>query len=216
MIGGLVAGAVGGPAGRLLTEPPLDPSSSEARSLLRRELLHPDYHDQDLVEQVVNWVTRQIDKGITAASDAPPLTTFAAMLVFLVLVGGLAWLLSRARRTARGVGEPGAVLADDSVTAAELRARADAALAAGRHEDALVDAFRALTVRQVERGRLVDAPGATAHEVAGALAASYPHQRPRVDGSALLFDQVLYGDRPATREQASGVLELDDELAALG
>jgi hypothetical protein len=216
VIGGLVAGTVvGAPALRLVSDPPLDPSSREARSLLRRELLHPEYHDQDVVEQVIGWLSREIDKGLTAASGAPPLTTFAAMLVFVLLVAGLAWLLSRARRTARGSGEPGAVLADESVTAADLRARADAALAEGRHEAALVDAFRALTVRQVERGRLDDAPGATAHEVAGALATSYPHQRPRVDDSAVLFDQVLYGDRPATREQATGVLALDDELAAL-
>jgi hypothetical protein len=216
VIGGLVVGTLaGGPARLLVSDPPLDPSSREARSLLRRELLHPDYHDQNVVERVVSWIAREIDKGLAAASDAPPLTTFAAMLVLVLLVGGLTWLLSRARRTARGAGGAGAVLTDESVTAADLRARADAALAEGRHEDAVVDAFRALTVRQVERGRLDDAPGATAHEVAGALATSYPHQRPRVDDSALLFDQVRYGDRPATREQASDVLALDDELAAL-
>ena len=92
------------------------------------------------------------------------------------------------------------------MSAAELRARADAALAEGRHGDALVDGFRALAARQVERGRLDDLPGATAHEVADALGAAYPAQRGRVDGSAALFDRVLYGDRPASREQATGVL----------
>ena len=79
----------------------------------------------------------------------------------------------------------------------------------------MVDAYRALAVRQVERGRLDDTPGATAHEVARALAAEYPHQRPRVDASAALFDAVLYGDRPASRDQAAGVLALDDELATV-
>ena len=102
---------------------------------------------------------------------------------------------------------------DGTVTAAQLRARAEAALAEGRYAPALVDGFRALAVRQVERGRLEDLPGATAHEVAAALATAYPEQRVRVDGSALLFDEVLYGDRPATRDQATGVLALDDELA---
>ena len=32
---------------------------------------------------------------------------------------------------------------------------------------------------------------------------------------ARLFDLVLYGDRPATREQAELVLALDDELAGV-
>lgn len=195
--------------------PPLDPSSSQGRSLLRRELLHPEYHDRNLVEVIVNWLSRQLDRGLSAMSQAPPLSTLAAMVVFLLLLAGLAWLLSRARRTARSAGPERAVLTDEPVTAAQLRQRADQALAAGRHEDAVVDGFRAITVRQVERGRLDDTPGATAHEVAGVLATTYPHQRQRVDGSALLFELVLYGDRPASREQASGVLALDDELAGL-
>lgn len=202
------------PDALLLSAPPLDPSGDEARSWLRRELLHPEYHQQNVVEQVITWLQRQVDRGVEAASKAPPLSTFAAMLVFLLLVGGLAWLLSRARRTARQAATAGPVLTDETVTADQLRRRADAALAEGRHAAALVDGFRALAVRQVERGRLDDLPGATAHEVADALATAYPEQRQRVGGSAALFDQVLYGDRPATREQATGVLALDDELAA--
>ncbi|MFC4787032.1 DUF4129 domain-containing protein [Nocardioides sp. MAHUQ-72] len=195
-----------------LAEPPLTPSGDEGRSWLRKELLHPEYHQQNVVEQVVTWLQRQVDRGVAAASHAPPLSTFAAMVVFLLLVAGLVWLLSRVRRTPRRPAGAGPVLEDDPVTAAELRDRAERALVEGRHADALVDGFRALAMRQVERGRLDDAPGATAHEVAGALAASYPDQRARVDACASLFDQVRYGDRPATREQAAAVLALDDDL----
>ena len=88
-----------------------------------------------------------------------------------------------ARRGADASGAP--VLADEAVTAAELRApgRGGAGRGAPRATPC-VDGFRALAVRQVERGRLDDAPGATAHEVADALAAAYPEQRRRVDGSA--------------------------------
>ena len=198
-----------------LVAPPLDPSGDEARSLLRRELLHPEYHQQNLVEQVLAWLQRPVGQGLDAAAQAPPLTTLAAMVVLLLLVVALAWLLSRARRTARQGAEARAVLTDEVVTATELRTRAEAALAQGRPTDALVDGFRALTVRQVERGRLDDTPGATAHEVADVLGATYPHQRQRVDGSARVFDLVLYGDRPATGEQARDVLSLDDELTGL-
>ncbi len=196
-----------------LSGAPLDPSGDEARSWLRRELLHPEYHQQNVVEQAITWLQRQVGKGIDAASHAPPLSTFAAMLVFLLLAGGLVWLLSRASRTARQPAAQGPILADESVSAEQLRTRAETALAEGRHAAALVDGFRALAVRQVERGRLDDLPGATAHEVAAALASAYPEQRERVGASAALFDQVLYGDRPATREQAAAVLALDDELA---
>ena len=106
----------------------------------------------------------------------------------------------------------GAVVDDLSVSAGELRARAERALSEGRHEDAVVDGFRALTVRQAERGYVEDLPGATAHEVAVAVGAAHPAHRGRVTGSAAVFDQVRYGDHPATATQVVAVLELDDDL----
>ena len=135
------------------------------------------------------------------------------MVVFLLLLGALVWLLSRTQRTRRARSTIGPVLGRDVISAAELRARAEAALTGGRPAEALVDGFRALAVRQVERGRLDDSPGATAHEVAMSLAAEFPQHGERVGENARLFDLVRYGDRPATPEQATGVLTLDDELA---
>lgn len=197
---------------QLVADPPLDPSPDDARSLLRRELVHPEYHERNVVEQILAWIQRFVNDSISAAAEAPPLSTFAAMVVFLLLAVGLVWLLSRARRTARAARERGAVLTDEKVSADELRARAERALAEGRNADAVVDGFRALAVRQVERGNLDDLPGATAHEVALAVGAVHPGQRQRVDGSAALFDSVLYGDRPASSGQAVEVLQLDDVL----
>ena len=196
-----------------MTPPPLDPSPDEARQLLERELVHPEYHRHNVFNQLLDWLDRFVNSTVDAASHTPPLSTFAAMVAFLLLVLALAWLLSRARRTARSSRDRSVVSADEVVTAAELRRRAERALAEGRHEDAVVDGFRALAVRQVERGRLDDLPGATAHEVALALGAAHPQSRGTVDRTATLFDAVRYGDRPASREQAAGVLELDDALA---
>jgi len=197
----------------LVVEPPLDPSGDEARSSLRRELAHPEYHDRNPFDVLMDWINRLVNGLIEGARNAPPLSTFAAIVAFLVLGLALAWLLSRARRTPRAAGRAGPVVEDVTVTAADLRSAAERALAEGRNAAALVDGFRALTVRQVERGWLDDRPGATAHEVADALATTYPEQRGRVAGSAALFDAVRYGDRPATRDQAADVLALDDALA---
>lgn len=197
-----------------LAGPPLDPSPDEARSLLRRELVRPEYNEQDPMQRLLDWLQRTIQSGLETASTASALPTVLAILLFLALLVLLGWLVSRARRSAPAPASDRAVLTEQRFTAAQLRDRADAALAAGRTEDALVEGFRALTTRQIERGRLEDLPGATAHEVAESLAASFPHQRPRVADSAALFDLVLYGDRPATREQATRVLALDDELAS--
>jgi Domain of unknown function (DUF4129) len=193
-------------------DPPLDPSGAEARSALRRELLRPEYHQQNVLQQIIEWLLRKVTGGLNAAAEAPPLSTLAAMVILVALVAALVWLASRARRTAHDREEKRAVLTEEIVTASELRARAEAALEAGRFEEAVVDGFRALAVRQIERGRLADNPGATAHEVASTLAAEYAALGDRVQASALLFDEVLYGDRPASREQALSVLGLDDDL----
>jgi hypothetical protein len=196
----------------LLADPPLDPSGAEARSQLRRELLHPEYHQQNLLQELMRWLMRKLGGGLDRASQAPPLSTFMAMVAFVLLVLALGWLLSRARRTARQQDEKRSVLTEEVVSADELRSRAEAALEAGRFEEAVVDGFRAVAVRQVERGRMADNPGATAHEVAETLASEHPATSDRVHACARLFDEVLYGGRPATRDQAASVLALDDEL----
>ncbi|WP_426246144.1 DUF4129 domain-containing protein [Nocardioides sp. LHG3406-4] len=194
---------------------PLDPSPDEARSWLRRELLKPEYNEQDLLNRLVSWLERTLNEGLDAASRVPPLSAFAAMLVLLLLVLALVWLLSRARRSSAAGGPAGPVLGEERVGAAELRARAEAALAEGRLDDALVDGFRAVAVRQIERGRLADAPGATAHEVARDLGLAVPDLAARIGDAATLFDRVLYGGRPATRDQAGSVLALDDDLVGV-
>jgi hypothetical protein len=198
-----------------LADPPLDPSGGDGRSLLRRELLKPEYNDQALVSRFVEWLREKLLDGVGAASGSPPYTAFATMVLVVVLVLALVWLAGRVRTTRRAGTPAGPALGEERLTAAELRQRAEAALADGRPEAALVDAFRALAVRQVEHVRIEDVPGATAHELAGLLEAAYPQLASRLAAAADRFDQVLYGDRPATPDQAREVLALDDDLVGV-
>ena len=200
---------------RLLSDPPLHPTGDEGRSLLRRELLRPEYHDQALLTRFVEWLREQVARGLDVAAGSPPLATLAAMIVLVVLVTALGWLLSRARMTSRRRAERTPALADDGLSADALRARAEAAARDGRHGDAVVDAFRALALRQIERGRIEGVPGATAHELAVALGEAFPPLATRTAAAADLFDLVRYGDRPATADQARGLLELDDDLVGV-
>lgn len=193
-------------------QPPLEPTPDEARGDLIGELTRPEYNDQDVLQRLLDWVQRRIDGTVAGASALPALTWLAVTVIAVGLLVALVLLLSRAQRTARRRGDATAVLTADAVTAAELRARAEQALADGRHGDAVVDAFRALAVRQVEVGRLDHTPGSTAREVAVALAEQYPQQRDEVGDGARLFDAVMYGDRPATRAEAEAVLAIDAAL----
>lgn len=201
-------------AARIALDPPLDPSGDEARSALRRELAKPEYQDANLIERLQDWLTRFFDRGVQRVSGLDTVPTFFLVLLGVGLLVALGLLVSRARRTARVRSRDVPALTDESITAKELRARADGAFAAGRYDDALLDGFRALAVRQVERGRIEDLPQATAHELASSLGTTFDTQRERIDRSADAFDAVLYGDRTATREQAAAVLALDDELGS--
>ena len=193
--------------------PPLDPSGDEGRRLLRDELAHSEYHQQHLWQRLIDWLNRLFDRSVGAASHSSWVTVLVTMLLVALLAVGLALVLSRLSRDRRTRTRTEALLPQERPSATELRRRAEASLAEGRHGEAVVDGFRALAARQIERGRLDDAPGATAHEVAARLAASYPDQGQRVGQSADLFDATMYGDRLATREDATGVLGLDDALA---
>ena len=195
-------------------DPPLVPSPDEARDSLGRELLGPEYQ-QDLLSRVLARIARMFQEAAGVAAGAGVGSYVAAAVVFLLLALSLIWLVSRARPSATTAGDPGPLLARERITAAELRRRAEDSLREGRLEDAVVDGVRALTVRQVERGRLEILPGATAREVTLRLAADFEDQRPRLARLAHLFDSVRYGGRPASSADAESVLALDDDLAGV-
>ena len=195
-----------------LPGPPLVPTPGDARRALRSELVDPQYYEKDLVQRILEWLQRIIDGTVEGASSLPALTWLAVTFIVVALGAGLLLLLSRARLTARQREDDQAVLTHAVVSATELRARAERALDEGRYADAVIDGFRALAVHQVERGRLDNAPGSTAREVALALAVQHPHEREQVELGARLFDAAMYGERPATREEADTVLAIDAQL----
>jgi hypothetical protein len=197
----------------MLAPPPLHPSGDEGRRLLREELLHGEYHRQNVFQRILDWLGRRLDGGIGAASGSSWVTTLVTMAVAALLLIGLVWVLTRFRRDRRRRTEAEALLPEHHASAAELRRRAEAALREGRHDEALVDAFRAVAARQVERGRIDDQPGATVHEVAARLAATYPAHGSRVGRTADAFDATMYGHRTASRDDASEAIALDDTLA---
>ena len=70
-----------------------------------------------------------------------------------------------------------------------------------------------MAVRQVERDRIDDVPGATAHEVAVALAEVFPEQaRRRATAARASSTWSCTAAGAATRDQAVDVLGLDDRL----
>lgn len=193
----------------------VDLTPDEARSELRRELLRPEYRERDLLGRALQWFLREVDRVLNAASGVPPLSYLAALVVGLVLVLALGLVLSRLGRRNHEMDASPLLLLEEGVTAEQLRARARAALAERRHKDAVVDAFRALATSQVEQRRIENVPGATAHELAAALAEVFADHRAEIVAAADLFDATLYGDQDVRHEQAASLLALETDLAGV-
>lgn len=198
---------------------PLDPSGAEGRSLLRRELLEPRYHE-DPLGTLLAWIERRLAQGLDVAAGAPAISTVVAMVLLVLLVLALGLLASRARSTARVRAASREVLATGTTGARELRDHAERLLTEGRPAEALLESFRALARRQVEQGRLRDDPGATAREVAADLRRVLGGEAGeatavRLADAAENFDAVLYGGLTATPDQVRAVLALDDELGTV-
>lgn len=190
---------------------PADLSGDEARARLRRELLDPDYQE-DVLQTLLGRIERWMDETLAAASSVPALSWIAALAVAVVLVVVLVVLLSRLKGgAARPAAAPDGPVLARRLSADEHRARAESALVAGDARTAVVEGYRALAVRQVERSRIDDLPQATAHEVGDLLAEAFRADAGRVRTAADAFDLALYGDRPVDPAAAGAVLALDDE-----
>jgi Domain of unknown function (DUF4129) len=101
---------------------------------------------------------------------------------------------------------------DGLMSADEHRRASLAALGSGDDAAALVEAFRAIAARAVQRGVLEERPGRTAHELTLGLSPFFPdHAQPMAEASTM-FDLVFYGHLPATAADARSVLELDEAL----
>ena len=129
--------------------------------------------------------------------------------------GGRARLgVAPCRRSARPAtgGDRGACSTDGTRSAAWHRAAADAAAAAGDVRTAVLERFRAVVRELEERAVLAEQPGRTADEAARDAAARLPGLGERLTAAARIFDDVRYGDRPATAAMDEALRELDAAL----
>ena len=202
-----------------LLDPPLDPSSGEARRWLADELAKAEYALEEnpirrAIREFLDWFMRQFDGGAGEAVSRWWMVVIIALL--LVIVGIIIWAVVRLQpgRRMRRQAE-GGIFDEAGISAAEYRTRAESARAAGDFAGAVLDGYRAIAGEAVERFILDDRPGATAREIARDLAAPFPGERPSLRDAAATFDAVRYGDAAVGADDAERILDLDRRLRAI-
>jgi hypothetical protein len=187
------------------------PDPDSARSWVERELSRPEY-ERSLLERFFGWLGELWDRLTQTALDASPLSTGAAVLVLVALVGLAVAAAGRLRREQRGPRQAGGAVVAQGDSPDAHRAAAERALESGDDARALVEAFRALASRSARRGLVLDRPGLTAHEVATELGRVFDARSAELTAAAGLFDGIFYGAQPARPGDARAVLDLDDDL----
>ncbi|MGB3764668.1 MAG: DUF4129 domain-containing protein [Ornithinimicrobium sp.] len=187
------------------------PDRDEARDLLIQELAKPEYNrPENPLLRLAGWLADQLNGLLNVLPGSSSLSSILVVLVLLLVVSALAFASrQRLRERTLAAASADSVLGTESLSAQEYRARAEGCASRGDWAGALLDSYRALTAGAGERTLLDDAPTRTAHEVAGALATTFPEHAPDLRWSADAFDRVRYGQQSCSREEAERVRDLD-------
>ena len=132
---------------------PVQPGAEQGRAWARAELAGPGYEHPGLVRRALEWLLQRIaDLPLPSGSG----TALTGTVLVLVVVGAVVWAVRRAggplaRGPRPGVGD---VFPAGDLSAAQHRAAADRAAAAGDLRTAVLERFRAV-VRGLEERAVV-------------------------------------------------------------
>ncbi|MFB2557342.1 DUF4129 domain-containing protein [Herbiconiux liangxiaofengii] len=195
---------------------PVEPGADEARDWLIGELsktpyqaAQPTWFDR-LSQAVADWFASLRVPDGSGFSGLIPLIV-VLVVVALIVVAFLVYGRPRINRHSRA--PIGSLFGtDDTRSAAELRASAARAAAAGDFTTAVEESFRALARGLEERTVVTTSPGTTAQDFSRRAATAFPPARDELAAGAGLFDDVRYLDRPATHADYERIVTLDRRL----
>ncbi|MBK1788971.1 DUF4129 domain-containing protein [Prauserella cavernicola] len=194
-----------------LAEVPVELGRDEAQRAARAELADPAYQaaQPGWFTRAVTWVADRIADffaglGGTPGGVAGLVLVLALVVVLVVVVRLRTGKLARPRRVRGAV-----VFSGAPRTAVEHRLAAERAQAEGGHAEAVREWFRAVVRELEERGVLDERSGRTAVEAAADAGRQLPGVAAELRAAATVFDDVHYGDRPASAEAVERLAALD-------
>lgn len=179
---------------------PVVPGREAAREAAHRELLDPGYraHEPSIWERIAGWVLDHLKKAFDSTAGGAPGGWWAVLALALVVLGVVLGIRSRLGPMAAAHRRDADVFDGSARTAADHHRAADAALSAGDLAGAVQERFRGLVRGLEERGLLEARPGYTADEAASEAGRLLPDCAHALHAAARVFDDVRYGERPAT------------------
>jgi hypothetical protein len=198
---------------RLRADVPVLPDAEQGRRWAREELAGPGYERPGLVRRALQWLLERLQELPLPHGSGSALVGGVLLVVVALL---LAWALRRAGGPlARRRGTTGdAVFEAGPRSAAQHRADADRAAAAGDWRTAVLERFRAVVRELEERGVVPEQPGRTAGETVDAAGVRLPTLAAELRAAARLFGDVRYGGRDPGPGGDAALRELDARVPA--
>ncbi len=205
-------GAAATAAGR--ADVPVQPDRGQARAWAVQELSGREYRNpgNNWISRALRWVFQFVMNHLPngPGSGIGLGIVLAAVLAVIAVAVRQAGGLRRQRRART----PDEVFQGSPMTAADHRRAAERAAASGDWATCVLERFRAI-VRELEQRALITVrPGRTADEAARDAGAWLPDLADELMAAARAFDDVRYGDRPATPQAAEGLRLLDERVWA--
>jgi len=197
---------------------PVTPGPDEAREWAERELADPAYDaaQPTVIDRIAQAIGEFLDRlfNSSVGGEWSPVLGVVVLVVIAALVVGALLIWGRPRLAHRVSAASTALFGEDETrSAAELRASAEAHAAAGRWDQAVVERYRALA-RGLEERDVIDAlPGTTARALAVRATESFPGQAAGLHAGAAAFDDVRYLRRRGTAQMYAGIAATDEEIA---
>lgn len=190
----------------------IDIDRDAAHDAAQNELNKPIYPRASLGDQFSDWLNDLIYRVAVEGSSFPG-GWLALCVLFVVLLAAVIMAVRIARRTMRtNRGADYSLFTGQELSAAQHRAHAEQAAAAGDWASAIRHRLRAVARELEETSVLNPVPGRTATELARDAGAALPGLSGELSRAAESFNDVTYGERPGTDAGYRTVAQLDEHL----
>lgn len=192
--------------------PAVDIDRDSAHDAAARELSKPIYPENSLLDRLADWFNDLVHRLIRNGSALPG-GWLTIVVLGLLTVAAVIVAVHVARRT---MGRAGGAdfYGNQTLSAADHRARSERSAAQGDWTAAIRQRVRAIGRQLEEDGALNPVPGRTAAELAADAGALLPGYADQLATAAAAFDDVTYGDHTGTEPAFRLVADLDNRLRA--